>query len=473
MSAPFVPLSEVEEYHRRIAISTNSSHAAGDEGASDATMLCLQLMAPERLALNRSRLPVIEHPLDAIVRVRLAGVCGSDLHPFHGREPVDEATTMGHELVGVVVALGSSAAACGAPSLGSLVMCPFSTACGACAPCGEGLSARCTAGQLLGYRWQGVGLHGAQAEYVRVPLAASTLLPLPPGVTPEEALLLGDIFSTALFCATNAGLCSPRGGPPPSAAGQACAVLGVPSGAPSPPMPGVDSLRPPRVYAVIGCGPVGLLTVMVALELLRTAPDTEGEEPPVLYAVDNVPARLAAAASAGATPLNFDVVDVDAAVRGAFPRGCDAVMECVGAPAALTLAFKLLRPGGVLSSVGVHTAPTLPFPPGAAYDKNLTFRIGRCPARSLMPASAVLLGRLKARGVDVAGAIITHRMRLEDGLLAYDIFSARRDGCTKVVLDCSGAGDLKSQGGGDGGGSDLAAVAVAVGGGSGGGGGCC
>ncbi len=200
----------------------------------------------------------------------------------------------GHELVGTVVALGSSAAACGAPSLGSLVMCPFSTACGACAPCGEGLSARCTAGQLLGYRWQGVGLHGAQAEYVRVPLAASTLLSLPPGVTPEEGLLLGDIFSTALFCATNAGLCSPRGGPPPSAAAQACAVLGVPSGAPSaaaqacavlgvpsgapsPPMPGVDSLRPPRVYAVIGCGPVGLLTVMVALELLRSAPDTEGE----------------------------------------------------------------------------------------------------------------------------------------------------------------------------------------------------
>jgi threonine dehydrogenase-like Zn-dependent dehydrogenase len=155
-----------------------------------------------------------------------------------------------------------------------------------------------------------------------------------------------------------------------------------------------------------------------------------------VFAVDSVPARLAAAAAAGAIPLNLDEGDVEVRVRALAARGCDAVMECVGAAPALHLAFTLLRPGGILSSVGVHTAPALPFPPGAAYDKNLTLRMGRCPARSLMPASVALLGRLKARGVDVAGAVVSHRLTLEEGVHAYDLFSGRREGCTKVVLDC-------------------------------------
>src|SRR5690606_33005263 len=131
----------------------------------------------ERLSLETVPDPELLEPADAIVRVRAAGICGSDLHPYFGRERgLDAGTVLGHEFVGEVVAVGPDVRAV---SVGDRVVSPFTTSCGRCRMCRIGLTARCPRGQFFGWVEQGRGLHGAQAELVRVPLAEGSLVPLP------------------------------------------------------------------------------------------------------------------------------------------------------------------------------------------------------------------------------------------------------------------------------------------------------
>ncbi|PYP40578.1 MAG: hypothetical protein DMD43_08275 [Gemmatimonadetes bacterium] len=133
----------------------------------------------------------------------------------------------------------------------------------------------------------------------------------------------------------------------------------------------------------------------------------------------------------GATPLALDAGEPVAAVLEATGgRGADAVLEAVGSPAAARLAFDLVRPGGTVAAVGVHHEATFPFSPGEAYAKNLTLRIGRCPARHYMDRLRPLAER---RAEDLA-ALFTHRVALEDGPPAYSLFDQKRDGCIKVAL---------------------------------------
>lgn len=328
--------------------------------------------------------PTIESPGDVIVKVELAGICGSDLHPYLEREKgLDHGTVMGHEHVGEVVAVGGEVSNL---AVGDKVFAPFTTNCGDCFYCRRGLTCRCPSGQLFGWIENGVGLHGAQAELVRVPLADSSLMVVPEGVLPEEALLLGDILSTGFFCAERAGV------------------------------------EPEGTYAVVGCGPVGQMTITAAKEL--------GAER--LYALDMIPDRLAFAERFGATPihvLNEDPVEI--IMDATDGRGADAVMEVVGNGAAVRTALGILRPGGVLSSIGVNTEEHIAISPVEAYDMNITFRSGRCPARYYMEK---LVPMVQAKKHDVA-AIFTHRMPLSEGVDAYELFNSRLFGCMKVVLE--------------------------------------
>jgi threonine dehydrogenase-like Zn-dependent dehydrogenase len=287
--------------------------------------------------------PIIIDPTDVIVKVDIAGLCGSDLHVYHGREVgLDAGTVMGHEFVGRVVEIGASVREL---TVGTLVASPFTSCCGGCFYCERGLTCRCVRGQLFGWIQNGKGLHGCQAEFVRVPLADATLVVIPPLVNPDLALLAGDILSTAFYCAMQGG-------------------VGAHSGS--------------DIVAVIGCGPVGLLAILAALELGAGT----------VFAVDSVPERLALAARFGAQPVSVSDA-VETIRRATEGRGADICLEAVGAPASLSLAFELLRPCGTLSSVGVHTAQVFPFSPVQGYDKNLTckspfpltypFRVGRRP----------------------------------------------------------------------------------------------
>lgn len=326
--------------------------------------------------------PAIREPTDAIVRVETAGICGSDLHPYHGREKgLDPGTVMGHELVGTVEETGGDVRSL---SVGDRVACPFTTSCGTCAPCLEGLTSRCVKGQLLGWVSGGEGLQGAQAECVRIPLADSTLVPLPREIDPETGLLLGDVLSTGFYCAEMAGA------------------------------------RDGGTFVVVGCGPVGLSAVASAAQRGTS-----------LFAVDSVPERLAIAKRLGARVLDHRRDDVAAIVREATGgRGADGVMELVGASEAMKLALDIVRPGGVISSVGVHTASVFPFSPSQAYDKNLTYRTGRCPARSIMKRllSEIVSGRFQTPPV------ITHSGGLADGPRLFRLFDRKEDGCVKAVL---------------------------------------
>ena len=118
------------------------------------------------------------------------------------------------------------------------------------------------------------------------------------------------------------------------------------------------------------------------------------------------------------------------AFASAEARGADAVMEAAGTYDAARLAIELVRPGGVISVVGVHTDDNFPFSPVEAYDKNLTYRVGRCPARAYMERLAPIV---RDRELDIT-RVISHRLKLSDGPDAYRSFDERRDGYTKVLL---------------------------------------
>jgi threonine dehydrogenase-like Zn-dependent dehydrogenase len=327
--------------------------------------------------------PALEAPTDVIVRVELTAICGSDLHVYHEREKgLDHGTVMGHEFVGEIVETGSEVSGI-VP--GVAVLSPFTTSCGNCYYCREGLTARCGRGQLFGWVQQGRGLQGAQAEYVRVPLAESTLLSIPDGVEAEEALLLGDVLTTGYFAASRAGI------------------------------------RPDGVYAVLGCGPVGLSAIVGVRE--------HGANN--IVAIDSVAERLALAARFGATPIDYRSTDAVAAVREMTEgRGADGVLEVVGSAEAHRLAIDLARPGATVSVVGVHNDEQFGFSPAEAYDKNLTYRVGRCPARHLLREVVPVVQK---KAYDLT-SMFSHRLPLEQGVEGYRIFDEKRDGCTKVVL---------------------------------------
>ncbi|KAF6258722.1 chaperonin 10-like protein [Scenedesmus sp. NREL 46B-D3] len=380
-------------------------------------MLALTFGGTEQIALATVDKPRLLQPTDVIVKVTLCGICGSDLHPYHGREAgLQPGTIVGHEFTGLVEAVGEQAAA-----PGDRVMSPFTTSCGACFFCGSGLTCRCSHAQgARCFGWvgeaaggeaaaPGAGLQGSQAQYVRVPLADGTLvkvdaqrgggsdscctvtiqarrdaMQVPEGVTDEECILLGDILSTAFFCADQASI----------------------------------SLGDTAV--VIGCGPVGLLAILAARQ--RGAA--------TVVAVDAVPTRRLKAAEFGAMAVGIS--EAAAAVAAATGgRGADVALELVGSGAALGLGFELLRNGGVLSSIGVHSEPQFPFSPVDAYNKNLTYRSGRCPARRYMQQ---LLPLVVSKAWPFAD-IISHRMPLQQGVEAYKMFAERRAGVIKIVLD--------------------------------------
>ncbi len=342
--------------------------------------VCFQRI--QRVSVEQLATPAIEAPTDAIVRVDLAGLCGSDLHPFFGRETgMDPGTVMGHEFVGEVVAVGDRVESI---RVGDRVCAPFTTNCGGCFYCKLGLTARCEFGQLFGWREQGMGLHGGQASMVRIPLADSTLMKIPTGMSDETALLLGDNFSTGYFAAEGVGI------------------------------------QADGVYLVIGCGTVGLLGIVAAFQQGATT----------VLAIDPEPSRLDIARAIGAECYSSPEVLLEKLRERTHGRGADGVMEFVGLPQAQQLAYQAIRPGGTMSVIGCHCTPHYAFSPSDAYNKNLTFRTGRCSARHYMTK---LANTLATELIDLSWCI-THRFHVDDGVRAYDVFAGRKDGCVKAVL---------------------------------------
>lgn len=245
---------------------------------------------------------------------------------------------MGHEFTGVVTEVGESVQTL---QLGDSVVCPFTVSCGECFYCRRGHSSRCEHSLLFGCPL----LDGGQAEYVRIPWADGTAIKAPPTIKDMKLCLMADIFPTGFFAAHNAANKTDM----------------------------KDS-----VVLLIGCGPVGLCALVAALEY----------QPKALLAVDSVEDRLQTAKSLGAEPWNYQTQSDQLSRRVkelTDGRGADVVIEVVGHSSALDMAFQLLRPWGIISSVGVHNGE-IPWTGSQAYGKNLTVQMGRCPVRSMAPS---------------------------------------------------------------------------------------
>jgi alcohol dehydrogenase len=340
----------------------------------------LVLAGPEAIELHTDLAePVIAAPGDAIIRVELAGLCGSDLHPYLGREPFRPGVIAGHEAIGTVEQVGSGVVRF---RPGDRVIVPFTVSCGACTACRQGLSSRCIHSRLFGWGHPDLSLdqalHGGQAERLLVPLADSTLVGLPPGLADGTALLLADNFPTAWHAVAKA---SPAEGP----------------------------------VVVVGLGPVGLLAVVAARHIGGGR----------VVGIDPVPERRRLAERLGAVCFPPDEA-------GAIDR-LAAVIEASGSPHGQRTAFSLLAPGGILSVIAVPTTGEFAFTPVEAYDRNLTVVTGRAPVRSILDEVLPLV----ASGAVVLPTedIITHPDRpLDEGPDLYRRFAAREGGIVKATF---------------------------------------
>ena len=329
--------------------------------------------------------PTLTEPDDVLVKVRTAAICGSDLHVIEGRVPgVFEGATIGHELVGEVVAVGDAVTRFG---VGDEVIASFQVADGSCEECARGRFNLCAELGVYGYGIFVGDLGGAQAEYVRVPHADVNLLALPPGLADDKAIWVGDVLTTAWYAA------------------------------------GLADITPGGSVAIVGAGPVGLCAVMSALH--------RGGD---VVVIDRVPERLALAEELGARAVNSADVDPTVAMESMFPGGrANSVIESVGLLPALQTAIDVTASGGTLSVIGVHTNFTAELPLSNMFTRALKVHFGgSCNVQGTWEDA---LGAVSSGSVDPA-RLVSHRMALADAVEGYRIFGARQ--ATKVLLDVSG-----------------------------------
>jgi alcohol dehydrogenase len=245
------------------------------------------------VAVEERPAPEVVEDDDAVVRVVRAGICGSDLHFFHGKAPMDPGTTMGHEAVGVVDRVGPAVTRV---SPGDRVVTSFHIACGACWFCRRGQTGLCEEHRILGGGPFGGDLDGTQAGAVRVPVADVNLLPVPPGVDAERALFVGDVLTTGVYGAS------------------------------------LTQAEPDDTVAIVGAGPVGFC---LAQALLATGVRR-------VVALDRDTARLALIASTGAEPVDVRATNPEMALaRLTAGRGADIAIDAVGASDAYATARRV------------------------------------------------------------------------------------------------------------------------------------
>jgi threonine dehydrogenase-like Zn-dependent dehydrogenase len=367
--------------------------------------------------------PEIVNPHDAIVRVSLTAICGSDLHLYDGYVPtMMRGDVLGHEFMGEVVEVGREVKNL---KVGDRVIVPFPISCGRCWFCQtnqwslcdntnpnawmlEALNGYSGAG-LFGYSHLYGGYAGGQAQYVRVPFADVSPLKIPAGLPDEKVLFLTDVFPTGYFAADNC------------------------------------NIQPGDTVAVWGCGPVGLFSI-VSAKMLGAGR---------VIAIDRFPERLRLAQQAGAEILNYEDVDIlDQLKDLTGGRGPDSCIDAVGMeahghspdaiydrvkqamkitfdrPHVLRQALQACRKGGTVSIPGVYAGFLDKVNFGAAFAKALTLKMGQAHVQNY---TRQLLERIERGEVDPS-FIITHRVTLDDAPEMYRTFRDKQDNCIKVVM---------------------------------------
>lgn len=379
--------------------------------------------APGQIELQEVPDARVEQPSDAVVRLTMSAVCGTDLHMVRGTMPdMVPGTVLGHEGVGVVETVGTEVRAF-VP--GDRVVIPSTICCGTCSYCRAGYTSQCDNANPNGPRAgtsffggpRSTGpVNGLQASFVRVPYADANLIPLPDAVRDEQAIVLSDIYPTAWF-------------------GAQCAEV----------------TRGDTV-AVFGCGPVGQLAIASAWRMGAGR----------VIAVDNVASRLETARSQHAEPIDFGTEDPVAVIgERTGGIGADRVIDAVGIDAysntgeeqsheigevtgggagtwgrgsapsqAAQWAIESVAKAGTIGIVGVYPPTARTWPIGMAMNKNLTLKMGNCPHRSIIPQ----LVDMVASGLSNPAQLLTQIEPIDDVIEAYRIFDTREPGWIKVAL---------------------------------------
>lgn len=345
-------------------------------------MKAVVLQGKNKLVITDVPEPAMQKESDVIVRVTTAAICGSDIHIKHGLVPgIGPGTIMGHEFVGVIERAGTAVTRFKADDR---VAAPAAVWCGTCSFCRRGDVQYCVNGGVWGGgELLGKGLSGVQTSSVRVPFADVCLTPIPDDVPDDQAVFVGDVFSTGYYAAREGH---------------------IETG---------DSV------AVFGCGPIGLAAVVSAW--LCGAKKVIG--------VDMFPNRLAVARRFGATVIDACDGAVAQRVREASGgEGADVAIEAVGKTETFELALQSVRRGGTVSAVGLFFEPViLPIHELVIRGLRLSMGLGNLGCMSR------LMSMIAAKRVDLS-PLVTHTFALEDALQAYDLVEHHKETCIKVLL---------------------------------------
>ena len=342
-------------------------------------MKALTYIEHGKFALQEKAKPQLVSARDALVRVTLGSICTSDLHIKHGSVPrAVPGITVGHEMVGVVEAVGAEVKTV---KPGDRVTVNVETFCGECFFCKKGFVNNCTdphGGWALGCR-----IDGGQAEFVRVPYADQGLNKIPDCVTNEQALFVGDILATG-FWATR-----------------------------------ISEVQADDTVLIIGAGPTGVCTLLCTLlKNPRRIIVCEKSEARRAFIEEHYPQVLVVA------PEQCEALVKEQSLHG----GADVVIEVAGTSDTFELAWRCARPNAIVTIVALYDKPqVLPLPD--MYGKNLIFKTGGvdgCDCEEIL--------RLIEQGKIDTTPLITHRFPLSKIDEAYDVFENRKDGVIKVAV---------------------------------------
>jgi alcohol dehydrogenase len=323
---------------------------------------------------------------EAVIRVTLTTICGTDLHILRGEYPVRPGLVIGHEPVGVIDELGDGVVGY---AVGDRVLVGAITPCGQCRGCLSGHSSQCGRGDgykaIGGWRF-GNDIDGAQAEYLLVPYAQANLAKIPDGLTDEQVVLLSDIASTGFG--------------------------GAESG----------SVRIGDAVAVFAQGPIGLCATAGA-KLMGAS---------LVIGIDGDERRLAMARRMGAdVVLDYRSVDVVAEILK-LTSGVDVAIEALGTQGTFESALRCLRPGGTLSSLGVYSGKLqVPYDAFAAGLGDVRIVTTLCPGGK--ERMRRLMSMVESARFDPA-PLLTHNFSLDDIVEAYRLFEGRGDGVLKIAI---------------------------------------
>ncbi len=357
------------------------------------TMRALVFRGPQQIAVETVPMPEPGFG-EALIRVTLTTICGTDVHILNGEYPVRPGLILGHEAVGVVEQLGRGVSGY---QPGDRVLVGAITPCGQCGFCLGGTLAQCGGTPMGGWRL-GNTIHGAQAEFLLVPFAQANLAKIPDELSDEQVILLADIASTGFAAAENGKI-----------------ALG-------------DSV------AIFAQGPIGLCATVGAK--LRGAG--------LIIAVEGDPARTQLARALGADIVLDPADNVLEAVRLVTGgRGVDVSIEALGLQSTFEQALRSLRPGGTLSSLGVYSGKlTIPLEAFAAGIGDYRIVTTLCPGGK--ERMRRLMELVRHHRVDLT-PLLTHRYPLDSIVYAYELFRSRQDGVVKIAVYPAHREDLEEQ----------------------------